>query len=818
MNSALWFLLFIAAAGTLTFRRCRLQTATAVYAALLALWTVTAAAAWWAALFWWALYVLVAAVVNRTAWRRRWLISPALNWFRKKRPRLSPAEHTALEAGTLWWEEQLFSGMPDWSRLDGLPLLQLRPDEQAFMAGPLQELLERAGDISPLTTADVAPGSPIWQHLVAHGFFGLSIPVRYGGLEFSPHARSRVLARIASCPDGATLGPLVATPGALGPAQLLLVCGTDQQKAGYLPRLAAGEDIPCFALTSTQAGTDTAAMTDTGIICTGMYNGEQVTGIRLNWHKRHIMLAPVATLIGLAVRILDPDNHLERGREPGITCLLVPADLQGVQTGHSHDPMGAAFPYGTTEGVDVFVPLDAVIGGPDMIGRGWQLIMDQLPIGRALSLPSAAAGFCARTARLAGAYCRIRFQFDRPIGAFEGIEELLARLGAHAYACEAVRQLNASAVHAGERPTIAASIAKYHTTTRAQAAAVDSMTLHAGKAVCDGPANPFAAGYRAAPLNATADGTNVFTRSTLIFGQGGIRCHPFLQAELAAANRPDRERAVAAFDAVFPAHMGHFLSLATRALILGISQGRGSDAGACPDMRRYCQRINRYAAALAVIADLCMATLGDNLRYRGNLSARLGDVLSQLYIASAVVHRYRVDGAHRQDLAFAEWTLEDCFATIEDRLAGILQHLPRRPLAWLARVLIFPLGRHAHGADDDISHRVATILQTPGETRDRLTRNCHHGSPGDRDMALFDTALQAVIDTVPLRKRLRRARSRGEIDDIRAAASLEQACTNGLLTAAEMDQLRKTHALQDAVTQVDDFPNRDAASATARNA
>lgn len=805
MTAVIWILIFLCLLVALAYTHSSLKTATAATGILLLAWTLTTGPGWPGLLLPWLIYGLVAGMLHNTTLRKRCLTGPALAWFRRALPRLTEAERVALEAGTVGWEAELFSGMPDWQQLERLPPPRLTAEEQAFIGGPLQALLETVDNAGHDSPNMAAPDDGTWQHLREHGFFGLAIPQRFGGLGFSAHARSCILTKIASAPGGATLGPIVAVPNALGPAQLLLASGTDDQKAFYLPRLAAGDDIPCFAITSARAGTNAAALTDHGVVCEQEYGGRHMIGIRLNWDKRHITLAPAATLIGLAVRLYDPDRLLGHTPELGITCVLVDANAPGVTAGRRHQPVGAAFPYGPTRGTDVFVPLDAVIGGPEMIGAGWQLIMDCLPIGRALSLPSAAAGIGARNTRLAGAYCRLRHQFGRAIGAFDGVEEVLARVGGNSYACEAMRRLTANTVDLGERPAIAAGIAKYHGTTRAQQIVIDSMTLHAGKAACGGPANPVADSYSSIPLDATADGTNIFTRSVLIFGQGGIRCHPCLQAEIDAANRPDPERALAAFDAVFPGHVGHTLTAAARALVLGITNGRGSPAGRTREMTRHYQRINRYAAALALIADLAMASLGDNLRHRENLSARLGDILSQLYIASAALQRYREDGGHRQDIPLVAWVCEHCFADIETQLAGVLQHLPSRPLAWCTGLFIFPRGRHAAGPSDTVNHRAATVLQTPGETRDRLTPMCYRQAGAERGVALFDDALRAAVDTAPLRKRLRRAMNRGELDND-AADRIARACETGLLEQSEADRLRQARRLHDEVIRVDDYP------------
>lgn len=799
-----WIIVFIAVSVALAYKRVTLRTATITLAALLAACTLTSTG-FGMGLFLWLVFAAIFVPLNVAAIRKPYITRPILDLFREVLPTLSATERTALDAGSVWWEGEMFSGAPKWSRLEKLPPAELSDEEQAFLDGPVQQLLDLC-DEWKITYEDGDLPPEAWQFIKDHKFWAMIIPKQYGGLAFSAYAHSCVLAKIGSGPAGGTIGPIVGVPNSLGPAELLMHYGTDEQKDHYLPRLATGAEIPCFGLTSPHAGSDAGAIPDNGIVCRGQWNGENVLGMKLTWDKRYITLAPVATVLGLAFKMYDPDGLLGDTPDLGVTCALVPTDIEGVHTGRRHYPASAPFQNGPTWGTDIFVPLSFIIGGPDMIGQGWRMLMECLSVGRSISLPSGSAGDAIGNTRLTGAYAVVRRQFNVSIGAFEGIQEALARIGGRTYACESVRRFTANAVDLGEKPSVASAIAKYHVTTMSQDVAKDAMDVHAGKAVMLGPSNPVARSFQAAPVNITVEGANILTRSMMIYGQGAIRCHPYVLDEIEAANNDDRAAALDAFDDLFYAHVGHDLAAAARSLVLGITGGMGSAAGQASALKPYYQAMNRYSANLALLSDIAMATLGGSLKFRESLSARLGDVLSNLYIASATLKRFIEDGGHAEDLPLVRWVCEDAFATIEAALAGVIRHLPNRPAAWLAGMLIFPLGLRARVPGDELGQRIAAILQTPGQTRDRLTPRCYvSATKADEGAALFERAMNATLDCAELQKKLTKACKDGTIKADHPREQIEAAGNSGVFSGEELERMRRLYALQMAVIQVDDF-------------
>lgn len=804
MLAVFWIVVFLVVLLALAYRQASLITATAVTAVVLAVCTLTSTG-WVLSLLLWLVFAAIVLPLNVAAIRKPYITRPILDVFRKVLPTLSATERTALDAGSVYWEGELFSGRPNWRRLDSLPPPELSVEEQAFVDGPVQTLLDMC-DEWQITHEDADLSPEAWQYIKDNKFWGMIIPRRYGGLEFSAYGHSCVLAKVGSGPAGGTVGPVVAVPNSLGPAELLMHYGTDEQKDYYLPRLAVGDEIPCFGLTSPHAGSDAGAIPDKGVVYRGQWNGENVLGMKLTWDKRYITLAPVATVLGLAFKMYDPDGLLGDQTSLGVTCALIPTDIEGCHIGRRHFPSCAPFQNGPTWGDEVFVPLSYIIGGQAMIGQGWRMLMECLSVGRSISLPSGSSGDAIGNARLTGAYAVIRRQFNVSIGAFEGVQEALARIGGKTYACESVRRFTANAVDLGEKPSVASAIAKYHVTRMAQEVAKDAMDVHAGKAVMMGPSNPVGRRFQSAPVNITVEGANILTRSMMIFGQGAIRCHPYVLDEIEAAGNPDRAAALDDFDRLLYRHIGHDLSAAVRSLIMGVTGGLGSAAGSNTELNAYYQAMNRYSANLALLSDIAMATLGGTLKFRESLSARLGDVLSHLYIASATLKRFIEDGAHAQDLDFVQWVCEDAFSNIEIALAGVLRHLPNRPAAWLAGILIFPLGRTARVPSDRLGQRIAALVQTPGEVRDRLTPRCFisetHATKGT---ALFEQAMQATLDCHKLQTTLSKARKEHTVMSDHPREQIEQAATAGVFSVDEAQQMRQLYELQMAVIRVDDF-------------
>jgi acyl-CoA dehydrogenase len=728
--------------------------------------------------------------------RKKFLSKPIFKLARQALPKLSDTEREALTAGDVWWDGDLFSGKPDWPKLLETPAGQLSAKEQAFLDGPVKELCRRLDDWEINRTRGDLPG-PVWEFLKQEKFFAMIIPKRYGGLEFSAYAHSEVVRHIASRSLVAAVTVMV--PNSLGPGELLLQYGTDAQRDHWLPRLADGRELPCFALTSTEAGSDAAAMQDRGIVCNSTYHGEDVLGIRLTWSKRYITLGPVATVLGLAFKLFDPDHLLGEQEELGITLALVPTALDGISIGARHIPAFQMFQNGPNSGQEVFIPLDHIIGGRAQIGRGWPMLMGALAAGRGISLPPLSSAATAFTARTTGAYARVREQFGIPIGRFEGIQERLAELAANAYLMDAARRLTCAGLDAGHKPSVISAIMKVHATERMRESIDHAMDIHGGKAVIDGPLNYLGALYRAVPVGITVEGANILTRSMIIFGQGAIRCHPWVLQEMLALEEKDPEKALDTFDASFWGHVKHAVKTFGRTWLGSWSGGRVGAAPPQSKAKRYYRQLNRYTAAFALLADVTLALLGGGLKRKEMLSGRLGDLLAELYLLSAVLKRWQDDAQPETDRPLLDYVMARGFATIENRLHGVLANLPLRPVAWLVRPFLLPLGVRRHGPKDALTRQCAEILLSPSETRDRLTAGLFLEEGANPSVAELEQAFDLVMETESLRKRLKDA----------GCKNRAEAAARGLLSADEANLLRRTEEAVARVVAVDDFPAED---------
>ncbi len=722
------------------------------------------------------------------AWRRHRLSRPLMGWARRSLPALSETEREALETGDAWWDAELFSGKPDWERLLATPISTLTPPEAAFLAGPVEQLCAMIDDWRlSWNNADLSP--EVWAFLKELKFFGMIIPADQGGLGFSAYAHSEVIRKIAA--HSVTAAVTVLVPNSLGPAELLLQFGTGDERDYWLPRLADGREIPCFALTSADAGSDAAAMTDTGTVFRG---DDGALYIRLNWNKRYITLAPVATVLGLAFKLADPDHLIGDQDDIGITLALVPTNLPGIEIGRRHVPAYQFFQNGPTRGHDVVVPLDNIIGGRENAGKGWRMLMSALAAGRGISLPSQSAAGIALCARTSGAYARIRRQFNIPIGKFEGIQEPLGRLAANAYLVDAARRLTCAGLDEGRKLTVISAIMKLHATERARQAFNDAMDIHGGKAVIDGPHNYLGNLYRGTPIGITVEGANMLTRNLIIFGQGAIRCHPYLLKEMAALREADEDRALDDFDREFWDHAGHTGKLFARAWWHNWTGGLFAAAPTAGRARASYRQLSRYAASFALTADIALATLGGTLKRREMLSARLGDILSELYLLSATLKRWQDEGRRNDDWPLVAWNMAQGLATIETRLDQTLANLPNRPAAWLLRFIMLPLGRRRRGPRDGLTQQCAEILLEPSETRDRLTTGLFLGRADD-GLARLENAFALVTATQSIRRRIHDAK----ITNWHAAAEA------GIITAAEAEQMAAAQEAVDKVIAVDDF-------------
>ncbi|ELY2473773.1 acyl-CoA dehydrogenase FadE [Cronobacter sakazakii] len=700
----------------------------------------------------WSLWLLVPLAIilvplNVTPVRKSLISAPVFRGFRKVMPPMSRTEKEAIDAGTTWWEGDLFRGNPDWQKLHNYPQPKLTAEEQAFLDGPVEEACRMANDFQ--ITHEMADLPPeLWAFLKEHRFFAMIIKKEYGGLEFSAYAQSRVLQKLAGV--SGILAITVGVPNSLGPGELLQHYGTDAQKNHYLPRLARGQEIPCFALTSPEAGSDAGAIPDTGVVCMGEWQGEQVLGMRLTWNKRYITLAPIATVLGLAFKLSDPDRLLGGEQELGITCALIPTNTPGVEIGRRHFPLNVPFQNGPTCGKDIFVPIDYIIGGPKMAGQGWRMLVECLSVGRGITLPSNSTGSLKSIALATGAYAYIRRQFKVSIGKMEGIEEPLARIAGNAYVMDAAASLITYGIMLGEKPAVLSAIVKYHCTHRGQQSIIDAMDIAGGKGIMLGEGNFLARAYQGAPIAITVEGANILTRTMMIFGQGAIRCHPYVLEEMAAAQNND----VNAFDKLLFRHIGHVGSNLVRSFWLGLTNGLTSRSPTRDATRRYYQHINRLSASLALLSDVSMAVLGGSLKRRERISARLGDVLSQLYLASAVLKRYDDEGRQEADLPLVHWGVQDALHQAEQAISDLLRNFPNGAVAGLLSLAIFPAGRRYDAPSDKLDHKLAKILQTPSATRSRIGRGQYLTPSEHNPVGLLEQALLEVMAADPIHQRI----------------------------------------------------------------
>ncbi|EGQ8052817.1 acyl-CoA dehydrogenase [Vibrio alginolyticus] len=748
----------------------------------------------------WAIYVLAAAVLAVPGVRQSLISRKALVLFKKVLPAMSQTEKEALDAGTVWWEAELFKGKPEWQKLHAIQAPKLSAEEQAFLDGPVNEVCAMVSDFQ--VTHELADLPPeVWQYLKDHKFFAMIIKKKYGGLEFSAYAQSLVLQKLTGV--SGVLSSTVGVPNSLGPGELLQHYGTEDQKNHYLPRLAEGKEIPCFALTSPEAGSDAGSIPDYGVVCKGEWEGKEVLGMRLTWNKRYITLAPVATVLGLAFKLRDPEGLLGDKEDLGITCALIPTDVKGVEIGNRHFPLNVPFQNGPTRGKDIFVPIDFIIGGEKMAGQGWRMLVECLSVGRGITLPSNSTGGIKTAAMATGAYSRIRRQFKQPIGHMEGVEEPLARLGGNAYVMDAASNLTVAGIDLGEKPSVISAIVKYHCTHRGQQSIIDAMDIVGGKGICMGPSNFLARGYQGAPIAVTVEGANILTRSMIIFGQGAIRCHPYVLEEMNAAYS-EASNAVEKFDKALAGHVSFTMSNLVRSIWFGLSDGLGSSSPTQDATKRYYQQLNRYSANLALLSDISMAVLGGSLKRKERLSARLGDILSQLYLSSATLKRFEQDGRPVEDLPLVHWGLQDSLKQAEVAVDEFLANFPNKVIGRALRVLIMPFGRVRKAPSDKLDSKVARILQTPSATRSRIGRGQYLEPTEHNAAGKIELALSVILQAEPVFDKVCKAQGKRRPFlrlDMIAQEGLEQ----GFITQEEADLLREAEQHRLDTINVDDF-------------
>ena len=800
--SLFWALLFIGGGIFLAYQRVDLRTSTIAAGAALVAYTVFGNGAWWWLVLLWALFAVM-VVPNLIEVRREKITRPLLAIYRKMLPSMSSTEREALEAGSVWWDGELFSGMPEWDKLTSFPAPKLSEEEQAFVDGPCEELCRMIDDWAINHEIGDLPAE-VWDYIIEKKFFAMIIPKKYGGLEFSAFANAVVIQKLAS--RSAVASSTIGVPNSLGPAELLLHYGTEEQKERYLPGLAKGTEIPCFALTSPQAGSDAASLTDSGVVCKGTWNGKTTTGIRLNWSKRYITLAPIATVLGLAFKLYDPDHLIGEEDEYGITAALIPADTEGVTVGRRHNPLGIAFLNGPTEGKDVFVPLDCIIGGPEMAGKGWKMLVELLSVGRAITLPSTSAGGGQAASYATGAYATIRKQFGTSIANFEGVGDAVTRIAGYTYIMNSAVAVTAGAIDQGEKPAVPSAILKYHCTELARKCANNAMDVHAGKGVMMGPKNYLGRGYMATPIAITVEGANILTRSLIIYGQGAIRCHPFVLRELQAASDDDLDRGLIEFDSALFGHIGYAISNLARSFFLALTHAKFSRVPLNTPTRRYYQNINRYSAAFALASDFAMLTLGGNLKKRELLSARLGDILSCMYLASCVLKHFENQGRRATDLPLVEWSIRTLMYEAQESLHEFLLNFPNRWVSWFLRFFIFPRGRTYKNPSDELGGRVVDLVTTPGEARERLSEWAYTTLEPGNPLGKLQEALELAVEHTPLEKRLRQAHKEGLIKAEYLGLQIDEAEKGQVISKAEANSLRDYHDKVAALLDVDDFP------------
>ncbi len=752
----------------------------------------------------WPAYAAVITAINFPDLRKQHLTSPIFDWVSKVLPSMSDTEKEAIAAGTVSWDGDLFTGTPNWQKLLNMPKPELSDSEKAFINGPVDELCTLINDWE-ITHERYDLPPDIWEYIKHNGFFGMIVPKKYGGLELSALAHSTAVMKIAT--RSITAAVTVMVPNSLGPAELLMHYGTQKQRDYYLPRLAKGEEIPCFALTGPQAGSDAGAIPDTGIVCKGEWEGKEVLGLRLNWNKRYITLAPVATVLGLAFKVYDPEKLLSDEVDRGVTCALIPTNTPGVETGARHLPLNTVFMNGPTWGKDVFIPLDFLIGGEEYIGKGWMMLMNCLAVGRAISLPALATGAGKLSSFMTGAYARIREQFGMPIGYFEGVQEALAPIGGLTYIMDSARMMTAGLLDQGEKPSVASAILKFHNTEKMRKVVGHAMDIHAGRGVIKGPRNYIARVYQAIPISITVEGANILTRSLMIFGQGSIRSHPYLLREMEAAQMENKKQGLQEFDSVFYQHIQRNIQLFGRSLLLALT---GSHIAEAPDIhpktRRYFQHMSRFSAAFALLSDVTLMTLGGELKRKEKLSARLGDCLSYLYLGSAVLKKFHDDKCPKEDVPLMEWAIKHCLHLTQQALHEALKNYPSPLLGVLMRGLIFPLGRRMEPAGDEIEDAIADLLLTPSIARDRLVEGVYRNTRPDDPVGRVENAFLLKVAAADAEKTLKKALKSGKVDaDLSLDKQLQIALEQKILTESESRKIADAAAAVDDAIQVDHF-------------
>ena len=800
MSSIIQLLICLLIVWVLAYRRARMTTIliSSLVALVLLSYFYAIAIAPWIVLLAVGFFYLASTI------RKQYLTLPIYTFFQRVLPPINRTESEALEAGDVWWEAELFQGDPDWQEFFNYPQPRLTSEEQAFVDNEAETLCSMLNDWQIVQhDKDLSPQA--WEYLKSAGFLGMIIPKEYGGLGFSAYAHSCIVTKLATKSSSAAVSVMV--PNSLGPAELLMKYGTDAQRQRYLPGLANGTEIPCFGLTSPEAGSDAGAIIDSGIVCKGEFEGKECLGLRLNWNKRYITLAPIATVIGLAFKMQDPEHLLGDEEDLGITVALVPSDHPGVISGHRHYPMGMAFMNGPTQGDNVFIPLDWIIGGVEYAGKGWQMLVECLSEGRAISLPALGTATAKMSYRLTGAYAKLRRQFNLAIGNFEGIEEALARIAGYTYQLEAARIMTAGAVDLHIKPSVVSAIAKYHMTENSRKVIQDAMDIHGGRGLILGERNYLAYAYISTPIAITVEGANILTRNLIIFGQGAIRCHPFILREMQASKNPDADAGLNEFDSLIFRHIGYTISNFVRTLSLSLTGGLIHRAPVKDATKAHYQQLTRMSSSLALVSDISMMLLGGALKRKERLSARLGDVLSNLYLGCAVLKYYRDNGSNDADLPYVEWNLQLALYNCQSAFQDFFENLPNPVIAWLLKRLVFPFGRPYSPPNDKLEHTLVQTMFSDNELRDRITSLCYVGKDDTDPAFVIEDAFLKVLASKATRNLIREAVKAGTIvdstnvEELAAAAIAAEVCSEDEARLFVEAELARSKAIQ-----VDDYP------------
>ncbi len=801
-----WLIIFIVVIGASAYLRLPMVIWNSILGAVLFLFTFSGIAGIATLVILWALFLAVVVPLNLPHIRQKYFSQPLLDFMRAAMPSISKTEQEALDAGSTWWEVDLFSGKPDYAKIRELPASKLSEEEQAFIDGPVEELCKMLDDWQ-ITQHDHDLPKEVWEFLKKNKFFAMIIPKSYGGLEFSALGHSSVVMKIAG--RSITAAVTVMVPNSLGPGELLMHYGTEEQKDYYLPRLATGEDIPCFGLTGPENGSDAVAMPDNGVVCKGSFDGkDDVLGIRLNWDKRYITLGPVATVLGLAFKLYDPDHLLGEEEDIGITLALIKTDTDGIDIGNRHFTANHMFMNGPNRGKDVFIPIDWVIGGQNYVGKGWTMLMNCLADGRAISLPALSTGAGKYISRYTGAYARIRKQFKIPIGYFEGVEESLAIIAGNTYIMNAARQLTLTGLDTGESPSVISGIMKYQMTERMRLIVNHAMDVHGGHGICMGPGNYLGRAYQGLPISITVEGANILTRTMIVFGQGALRSHPFLLREVEAVNHPDKEISLTMFDEALFGHIGFIISNFFRSLWLGLSGARFTGAPGKGKVRYYYQQLTRMSSAFALLADACVLILGGSLKRKEKLSGRLADALSNMYLLTAVLKHYEDEGYKQDDLPLMQWACEDCLYNTQEAMKSVLRNFPVPIVGGILNMVIFPLTKPYGGASDKLGHKAARLLLSPSSTRDRLSRGIFLTEDPQDPMGRLEFALHKVLESENTERKLRDAIRIGLINAKDYESSVAEAIKQGILDEAEAEIILEAYRATLNATRVDEFSKK----------